>query len=102
MGGIPSPRPASKKGGIMIIILGGKLYIMTGKALRIIRQRAYDEGIQNCYKLCQEIYLRGLRKELNERDKGFIVAGISYDTGPEAFNPKLRKELDEILKDKAE
>ena len=76
----------------MIIILGGKLYIMTGKALRIIRQSAYDEGVQNCYKICREMYLR----------KGFIVTGIPYsDTiSPEALNPKLRHQIDEILRNK--
>jgi hypothetical protein len=57
------------------------IYILTKSALRIIKKSAYDEGVQNCYKLCREMYV----------GKGIIS---------NAFNPKLRKELDEILKQK--
>jgi len=66
------------------------IYIMTKKAMQAFWQRTYDLGLHKGYELGKGM----------SQDKGFIISGIPYDTGPEAFNPTLRQQIMDIFRRK--
>ena len=70
----------------MIVILG-KFYIITKKALQIFRDKAYDLGFNKGYELCND-------------DKKLGVVDKPWSLSAEALNPKMRRQIEEILRQK--
>jgi len=70
----------------MIIILG-KLCIITQKTLHDFWQRAYDLGFNKGYELCND-------------DKKLGVVDKPWSLSAEALNPKMRRQIEEILRQK--
>ena len=70
----------------MIIILG-KLYIMTEKTLDDFWQRAYELGFNKGY-------------ELGNEDKKLGVVGKPWSLSAESLNPKMRRQIEKILRDR--
>jgi len=70
-----------------VIIILGKLYIMTEKTLHDFWQRAYELGFNKGY-------------ELGNEDKKIDIADKLWSLRAEALNPKMRRQIEEILRGK--
>lgn len=66
------------------------IYIMTKRGLQSFWQKAYEDGLLKGYELGKGM----------SQDEGSTLTGIPYSIGPEAFNFKFRRQLDDILKQK--